>query len=365
MENIDFQKMSYRGICSQQEVNRIFDMKDGSDYLLKLRADTILDHMRLYRVYLHKIRKNESNWSLEKSFSTEHYSSVLNKLNDEHKKKCLSVSYGDIFSNDPNGLIFNTEHGVVTTISESLNYFLLFSQLAILNFESKVPLNVRHNSLRIAIRTMLKTESMDFDIDPRGIIPNNILRTLSPLISRQKQFIAGHEFSHYILGHLDNKNLIDQPVFFAITPNDEEYKPQKVFNNSQKNEFEADIQAILLPNYSEHERAEILDSALLWFGCLELYQAARDVMCPVGFGQYQSHPSARDRFENLITNIPSPKIYESYRLNKFHDTIDGFKKFLQEDISRNFEGYEFYGSVYLSKPNTKWRGKQLIDRVDY
>lgn len=168
MENIDFQKMSYRGICSQQEVDRIFDIKDGSDYILKLRADTILDHMRPYRVYLHKMRKNENNWSLESSFSNEHYSSVLNKLSEEHKKKCSSVSYGDIFSNDPNGLIFHTEHGVVSTISESLTYFLLFSQLAILNFDSKVPLAVRFNSLRVAIRTMLKTESMDFDIDPRG-----------------------------------------------------------------------------------------------------------------------------------------------------------------------------------------------------
>ena len=29
------------------------------------------------------------------------------------------------------------------------------------------------------------------------------------------------------------------------------------------------------------------------------------------------------------------------------------------------ERYETYGSVYLDKPNTEWRGRELKDRVDY
>jgi hypothetical protein len=42
-----------------------------------------------------------------------------------------------------------------------------------------------------------------------------------------------------------------------------------------------------------------------------------------------------------------------------------YKEWLCEDIAVNIEIYEFYGSMYLDEPNTKWRGKELIDRVDY
>ena len=31
----------------------------------------------------------------------------------------------------------------------------------------------------------------------------------------------------------------------------------------------------------------------------------------------------------------------------------------------NCEMYKFYGSLYLAEPNTEWRGRELIDRVDY
>ena len=45
--------------------------------------------------------------------------------------------------------------------------------------------------------------------------------------------------------------------------------------------------------------------------------------------------------------------------------IAPLKDFLQDNISTNIEMYEVFGSVYLSEPNTEWRGRELIDRVDY
>lgn len=35
------------------------------------------------------------------------------------------------------------------------------------------------------------------------------------------------------------------------------------------------------------------------------------------------------------------------------------------DVFVSLEQYEQYGAVYLSDPNTKWSGKELVDRVDY
>ena len=365
MNNIEIQKHFYHPVCSHDEIERVFNVENARDHLLKLRADTIVDNMRLFRVYRNKALANEKSWSLEESFDNSHYLKFLERLSPDQRSICQSVTYGDIFSNDPNGMIFNTEYGAITTISNSLRYFLKFSHLAILDFESEVPMNIRFNSLRIALRTMLKTEAMDFLMDPRGIIPSNVASAIHAPIKYQMQFIAGHEFSHYILGHLDNSSTVKQPIFYAISENDIDYRPEIVFNNSQKNEFKADIQSILLPDYSDMERAELLHFALLWFGCLELFQAALDTMFPQSPWVYKTHPSARERYENLLTKVPTPKSFELGTWKNFHGIIDMFTKAIQEDISLNFESYEIYGSVYLDKPNTKWRCRELVDRVDY
>ena len=46
------ERLWYMGVCSPEEIDRILNVKDASDYLLKLRADTIVDNTRLWRVFL-------------------------------------------------------------------------------------------------------------------------------------------------------------------------------------------------------------------------------------------------------------------------------------------------------------------------
>lgn len=365
MNDTEAQKLFFHPVCTQEEIGRIFNVQSSVDHLLKLRAETIVDHMRLFRVYRNKALLDEKNWSLEDSFDNSHYKAVLEKLSAEELKVCERITYGDMFSNDPNGMIFQTDFGPISTISKSLKYFLKFAHLTILDLNSRIPSNIRFSSLRIAIRVMLKTEAMDFFMDPRGIIPSDIASAVHAPIPLQMKFIAGHEFAHFILGHLSKENLKEQPIFFAISESDEEYKPEKVFNTSQKNEFEADIQSILLPVYSQEERGELLHAALLWFGCLELYQAASDVMFPRSSWTFQSHPTARERYENLLSKIPTPEGFKTKEWSDFPKLLDNLTQMLQEDISLNFDAYERYGSAYLGKPNTQWRGKELIDRVDY
>lgn len=364
MDVVDHQKLFFRPVCNSMEIERIFNVKNAKDHLLKVRAETIVDHMRLFRVYRNKALKNEKNWSLETSFDTSHYEAVLAKLPKDARALCRAVTYGDIFSDDPNGMIFNTPYGPVTTISESLRFFLKFAHLAILDFGEEVPMYIRINSLRIAIRVMLRNEAMDFYMDPRGIIPSRIATAIHTPIPLQLKFIAGHEFSHFILGHLSEANSIEQPIFYALSHDEREYKPLKVYNTSQRNEFEADLQSILLPNYSDRKRNELLRAALLWFGALELFYSVRDTIFPQSSWRIQTHPTPRDRYENLLTNVPATGL-DVKQWREFPRLIDKLKTFLQEDVSLNFDFYEFYGSAYLDEPNTKWRGRELVDRVDY
>lgn len=361
---IEIQKQFYRPICNAAEIERIFDIKNAKDYLLKLRADTIVDHMRLFRVYRNKALSNEKDWSLENSFNSYHYIHFKNKLPNDLIQKCSEVTFGNIFSNDPNGLIFQTEFGVVTTLSDSLKYFFEFMNLGLLDFGKKVPPHVQLNAIRIALRVMLQTEALDFLMDPRGIIPIDIQKKMYHSVPFQMQFIAGHEYSHFLLGHLKDKKTQKVPVLKAVFKSQNDYKFLDVYNTSQKDEFEADIASINLPEYSLQEKMLVFEAALTWFACLDIYEGVEhSIFPPIG---YQSHPTAKDRYFNLLTNITTHKDFDyNYWDKSLPKTMDFYKNFFIEEVGFNIEAYETYGSAYLDKPNTKWRGKELIDRVDY
>lgn len=216
-----------------------------------------------------------------------------------------------------------------------------------------------------AIRVMLKTEAMDFYMDPRGIMPKDVAEAIHAPIPLQMEFIAGHEFAHHILGHLSPISVTDKPIFCAITPRDEDYMLLPAFSQSQQEELDADKQAVLLLEKNEQHRTQVLDAALLWFGCLELYEAVADFMHPSVPWVPVSHPSARQRFEQLLSGVPIPRGYDDSRSKRLLKTIDVLKPILVEDVSANIETYEMYGSVYLDKPDSEWRGPKLVDRKDY
>jgi hypothetical protein len=272
--------------------------------------------------------------------------------------------FGDIFSTDPTGQIFLSDYGSILTISESLKYFLKFALLSLLKFEIDLPPHVRMNALRIAIRTMSMNESMDFFLDPRGIIPNSIEQTLEELVSDQLQFVAGHEFAHHLLGHLSPVNFINAPLVQTFYDNSNSSRHRNIYSTSQLEEFEADIQSILLPDYQEATQHRLMVGGLLFHGCLDLFEFARELLFPDATGDVSSHPSALDRYDNLLANMP-----ESFK-DVIGDwspraLVDSLKLLIRRDITENRKIYEFYGSVYLDVPNTKWRGPALIDRKDF
>lgn len=359
------EKTFFSPVCSKQEIDRIFAVNDASDYLLKIRAETIVDHMRLFRVYRNKALAVGNDWSLEASFDSSHYQRFLESIDPDVRSVCQSVTFGNVFSNDPNGSIAATEYGRIISISDSLSFFLKFMHLALLDFCGEVPQRVRMNAMRIALRVMLKTEAMDFLVDPRGIVPAEIGIAIHEPIPFQMQFIAGHEFAHHVLGHLSDANLVERPTFFAISPDDKDYKPRNFYNKSQLEELDADYHALSLPNYSEEIAKNMLESVLIWLGGMEIYEMLCDTVCPKSPWDYRSHPKARDRYENLLLKTETPLDFSVSDWKHFPDAIEFWKKLVQEDLGQNYELYEFYGSVYLDTPNTEWRGPELKDRVDY
>lgn len=347
--------------CNEEEVKRIVNPQNAVDFLLQKRADIVADHMRYQRVYMNKARLNE-HWSFEKSFADIHYKSVLSKLSEEDKESCSVIVYGDMFSNDVNGYAWNDEKwGRFISLNESLQFYMKFCNLAILDFDEEVPIHVRVNAMRIAIRTMLKQEAMDFFMDPRGIVPEKIGRAMHAPVKYELQYIAGHEFAHHLCGHLHDKNICEKRM---LTIAEKDYY-QPVYSVRQREEFEADIQSILRPRYGEKEYAKLLQGALLWFVSLGLSEKAQGIINPASPFAVKTHPSAEDRYNYILESIKLPNDFNLKGIEQIKENAKVIGEILEQDLAENYDVYDFYGSCYLDKPDSEWRGKELVDRVDY
>lgn len=352
----------YRPLCRKEDIDRIMDVKNAKDYLLKLRADTIIDHMRLYRVYLRKYRSTK-NWNFEESFEKKHFDIVLNSLSKENREKCRSITMGNTFSTEPNGCICTTDYGPIITIDDSLSYFLEFTNLALIPFSTKeVPLNIRFKALIIAIRIMMKNETLDFELDPRGIIPYKIKTEVHSFILSQLRFVAGHEFAHHLLGHVSSAKIKEKKImrkFFSSSSNE---KTEKFYTYLQKQEFDADEGAINFQKCSEKERKKLISAALLFFAGLAVYESVEQFFYPPI--NTPDHPPAIDRFDALVNKFIQDK-EEIKKISKMREFTLFWQKNMVDYASLHPEIFEFYGSIYLAEPNTKWRGRALVDRVDY
>jgi hypothetical protein len=349
----------FHSFCIEQEIDRIVDPKTPKDFLLRQRADIVADNVRYLRVYRNRAQIM-TPWSFESSFVDSHYLAVLNSLSREDRALCSNITYGDMFSNDVNGYaMYDPTWGRFIYLNESLIFFMKFCNLALLDFNSEVPMNVRFNAVRIALRIMMKSETMDFLMDPRGIVPEDVHDMIHAPIESELQYIAGHEFFHHICNHLNNSNLV-QKAFLTIDGN--EYTGP-IYSVSQKQEFEADIASINRPLYSAEDKIKLVESALLWFTSLEMAEVAQSIISPASSFSVKSHPSAIERYNNVLNNIDVS--YDTEKFKRIRERVERYKELITEDLSFNYDMYESYGSAYLDKPNTKWRGKELIDRVDY
>ena len=357
----EVQRFFYRPICSEKEIDRIMNVRNAKDYLLKFRADIIVENMRLFRVFRNRALRT-ANWTLEKAFDETHFKAVRKAMSWKNRWKCRKVYAGNIFSTDPNGTICSTEYGPIVMIDDSLRFFLEYINLGIMSFSKSegVPCYIQRNALRIAIRIMLKTETLDFEMDPRGIIPKNVENKICSIIPMQFRFVTGHEFAHYILGHLKKNRIKSRKMKKSCFESGE--KEELFYTIAQEEEFQADIGAIEFQRCNESEQKKLVEAALYFLAALSIYEAVFYFFSPPN--DIPDHPPALDRFDRIagkyVTTVKEAKKYTYLRTK-----VSALQKIMREDASLYCDNYEMYGSVYLDKPNTRWRGKELIDRVDY
>jgi hypothetical protein len=146
---------------------------------------------------------------------------------------------------------------------------------------------------------------------------------------------VGHELAHHICGHLDDKDVCKKTV---LTIEDKEYFA-RVHNVSQMQEFEADIASLARPQYSLTELCKLLDGTFLCFTALELIEIAQKIMCTTSTSAIRTHPSARERFDNILENIKIPKEFDQKRIERIREDIKPLGDLLADDTSMNYMSF--------------------------
>lgn len=160
----------YQLASNSEEFPRIASPKTADDELLRIQADAITNHVRIYRVMLARARRRKLD-SLLVDEHKEDFDEYLSNIPEYERLICEHIPKRYILTHNYDAMCLKTDHGNVIIVFEVLRYFLYYINLGTMTFSLNVPNIVRNNAVFISIRTMMLKETLDFDLDPRGIVP--------------------------------------------------------------------------------------------------------------------------------------------------------------------------------------------------
>lgn len=347
--------------CSRSDIEKIKTPKIASDFLLKLRAESIVDNPRLIRVFKSR-NGNKTNWSLENFYRERtREETYLDNLSKGNYDKLKSIPAGSAYLNSVNAVCMKTELGNIIAVSEPLEHFLYFMNIFFYGENFGVKDEDIHASFRIAQRIMGGHESFDFDIDPRATLPEHIEAWINHVTDLQYQFILGHEYSHHLLGHVKDSNLHSEALSSFLHMHEGNNKI-KYYKYSHKLEYDADWHSIKNIKGNSNFKNELACAAFLTLMYLECSRMILDYINPRRTNQISSHPDPVSRIYKIRKKLNNKYGYTREQLENnlryFKDYTDSF---ITQYLVFNFDEFEKYGSHYL--PN--YKKKLLVDRIDF
>ena len=364
LEGLQEESSCHYPICTIAEIKRIENPASAEDVLLVIRAEDIANHPRLTRTFLKRRELYEGEWSLTGYYKEPDFNRYLRKLTSKDAEVCKSIPAGFAPSREPHGYCLKTEFGKLVVVSEPLKHFLYYMYIFMFGSAYGVSRVDAISAFKIAARTMLLTETLDFDLDPRSEhLPEELRVTADLVIKDQLQFIIGHEYAHALLGHHEASSgtgLTPKYLFSSGQVSQAWYTP------SQKNEFEADAASILQATYREDECADVLNGATMYFLYLELYYVVAHFINPQ-HTRSSTHPDPIDRIWALRKAVREKNglpqgAFTDEEVQNFLDDVSDRKRWLQtEYLPFEIEVFENYSSVYIEG----FRGTSRVDRFDY
>lgn len=342
--------------CSKKEILRLRELKNANDYLLRVRANAIVDSARTTRVMSARRKLFEAGgreWTL-----TNYYhgfnapaKQYIRALPRRDRHIAMSVPFGFAPVNEANAICVRSLVGDVIILSESLKYFYYFMTICMHGDKYDIKINDRIDAGWIAVRIMNGSEALDFDIDPREILPSQTEARIRRFVDAMLEFTFGHELAHLLLRHLSSDSRSD-----AVHDAD-------FMAYAREQEYAADLHAI--KNVTSHKhRATLKVAAFNVFAYLhfiELVGAARSEV--KRFSVSSTHPTPMDRLESLISRTRIQFDSSGLQPDKIASVMVQYRDMLLDRISHDapHDPLTFYGSIYLGGLG----GKVRQDRIDF
>ncbi|WP_000997842.1 M48 family metalloprotease [Acinetobacter baumannii] len=346
----------YTSFCSESDLEKIFRPRTAIDEILAFQAKSISWHPRIFRVFK-KRKGNSQSWSLEKYYKkiliNDRYLKVLSKGN---LKKVEKIPVNMAYFESVNAYCMK-EKNTFIVVSEPLEQFLFFMNLFAY---ANIPSIDKMASFMIAMRTILGFESYDFDLDPRFDFLDDEYIELAKLKTRfQIDFIIGHEYSHYLLGHLNSKNSVTMKMSM-LNRNIKSEDKINTYYYSRKNEYEADWYAIKNITGDNNYKNELTNAAFDFFIYLSAFEKVKSFF---GSNHSYTHPDATSRLLQLRKKINRKFGFTSDELEDYLNNMSQFTdNFICNYLVTNVEQFEIKGSFYLPS-YTKHPLRQ--DRIDF
>jgi hypothetical protein len=361
IEGLEQNETFYLPFCTKEEILRIREQKTSSDYLLWFRAEAIADAPRAVRVF-RKRAKIKKDWSLTKYYKdTFTYSKeYISLAGRSFQEKIEKIPAGMAFVNDVNAMCIRSKFGNVVIVNEALSYFLYYMNLAFFGPELGLQSDDTSAALNIAVRIMLGSESMDFDLDPRGTPPQKINEKITEYTNMQLMFVFGHEYSHHTLNHLKDGKYKEKQINIFSKNN---YGNEKIsiYNYNHKKEYDADIQSIKNIKNNNFARSCLADSAFLLFMYFDILDHVFQVLS-IRREFSVSHPKPLDRLWHLRRKLKHSIGSNKEVIDTYLKQSESIKEVLSNEwIPYHIEEMEQYGSYYLPS----FKEKILIDREDF
>ena len=276
------------------------------------------------------------------------------------KAKVDKLPAGMAFVNDVNAMCIKSKFGNIIVVNETLSYFLYYMNLVFFGSELSVDDEDINAALTIAVRIMLGSEAMDFDLDSRGELPDRIHNVINSYTQMQLMFTFGHEYAHHTLNHLSSSKIKEININNRFSVSGSKLTARSYSYNHNK-EYKADLQAIKNIKNNTSARNFLTDSAFFLFIYFDILDYLFQLLS-LRYSVSSTHPKPLDRLFHLRRKIKSTIGFSKEDLEPYLQYGQSIKKQLQDVwVPYRIDELEKYGSAYLPS----YKKGNLVDRVDY
>lgn len=354
-EGLSPEETFFVAFCARSEILRLRAIRNAHDYLLRMRAMAIVDSPRTVRVMRKRRQIYESagrHWALTHYYHSldSFHKAYIDSLPRAQAKRLKSIPSGLLPITEANAVCVASLVGEVVVVSEGLYHFYYFMTIAVFGKNFEIPMSDRVSALVIAYRLMNQSEALDFDLDPRGVLPPKTESKIQALVSDQMQFTFGHEYAHYLCGHVSSSSVSLPGNHVART-------------FAYDLEFEADAQAINLVRQKPSTAHRIASGGMFVLLFLDLLYRLKEQYNLRPLPISETHPEPIDRLwalhRTLRSNSPMTTKDIEHSVAVCAQLVAAFPKFLEH--SPRADALTFYGSIYLPS----YVEKPKMDRIDF